>query len=145
LLALTINFGVASMVEGTTIPTATVSRTGSTFSALPVTLMSTDAAAASVPSSVTIPAGQTSVQFTLTAPADGVVDATKTVTITAAASDHPNATRDLTVVNVDALRSGGKPQRRGRHLRRRRFHVAVWPVHVGRGSLEASSGAPRFV
>lgn len=103
MLALSVDFGVSSLVEGTTLPTATVTRTGSTSSALVVTLASGDAANATVPATVTIPSGQTSASFTVSAVADGVVDESTSVSISATAAGHGVASSSLTIVNANVL------------------------------------------
>ena len=84
--------------------TGTVSRTGPTDAALTVTLNSSDTTAATVPATVTIPAGQISATFPITAVDDHAVDATKSPVISATAPNYTAAaTITLTVLNSDAL------------------------------------------
>ncbi len=67
---------------------ATLSRTGPTTSALSVTLQSSDSTEATVPATVQIPAGQSSVTFAVVAVDDSVVDGSQNVSVTAAASGY---------------------------------------------------------
>lgn len=103
-LALTVDLGVGSLVEGQAATAATVTRTGGDISAaLVVSLASSDATEASVPATVTIPANQLSAPFTVSAIADKLVDDAVVVTITASAAGHADAHDALSVVNADAL------------------------------------------
>ena len=80
----------------------TVTRFGDTAAApaLEVTLTSSDPSRATVPATVTIPAGAASATFNITAVPDGLVTANSTVTITALANAF-SATTNVTVTNVD--------------------------------------------
>lgn len=95
-----------SEAGGTT--TGTVTRTSSNISApLVVNLSSNDTGEATVPSSVTIPANQTSITFTITGIDDSVVDGTQNVTITATASAFTSATLGIQVTDNDAAATLG--------------------------------------
>jgi hypothetical protein len=82
---------------------AQVSRNGDVSSALDVTLTG-DASELSVPSSVTIPAGQNSAAFVLTPVHDSVADGAQLVSVGASASGFSSATRNVTVLDVDTPR-----------------------------------------
>lgn len=86
----------AEIPEGTTNSTATLSLSSPTSSALIVNLASSDGAALTVPSSVTVPAGQTSVAFTITAPPDGRME-DRQVIVTAIKTDWIGANAKITV------------------------------------------------
>ncbi len=82
---LTLSIAADSIVEsgGIAATTGTVTRNADTTGPLVVALSSSDISEATVPSSVTIPAGEASVQFAVNAVDDALVDGTQTVTITA--------------------------------------------------------------
>ncbi|BAU09037.1 hypothetical protein CEN41_24170 [Fischerella thermalis CCMEE 5330] len=69
--------------NGTGAAIGTVTRTGSTANALTVSLASNDTTEATVPTTVEIPAGQTSATFDVAAVDDAIADSTQTVTFTA--------------------------------------------------------------
>ena len=71
---------------GTSASTVTVTRNTDTTNALTVTLSSDDTSEATVPTTITILAGETSVTADLDAVDDTIVDGTQTVTITASAN-----------------------------------------------------------
>lgn len=75
----------------------TVSRNDDSSASLLVNLTSDSSANLTVPASVTIPAGQTSTTFTVTAVDDGIIDGNQTVKITATALGLQAANRSLTV------------------------------------------------
>ncbi len=83
--------GPYSVYEGLT-STGTVYISGTLPAPLLVTLTSSNPSQYSVPASVTIPAGQTSVSFIGTAVNDTATDGTQTATITASASAFTSAT-----------------------------------------------------
>jgi Ca2+-binding RTX toxin-like protein len=78
-----------------------VTRTGSTTSALTVTLASSDTSEATVPTTVEIPAGQAAATFAISAVDDAVVDGPQTVTLTASATELTSGTSNLTVADDD--------------------------------------------
>ena len=97
---LTVSLDDASIAEtGTT--TGTVSRNLSTTGALVVTLASSDQTAATVPATVTIPDGQASVTFTVTAVDDAATDGRQTAVISAAATDYFSVDATLFVEDDD--------------------------------------------
>ncbi len=79
--------------------TATVIRNKNLSTALSVTITTSDSSELKVPTTVTIPAEQSSVDFMVTAIDDSNADGPQTVTLTAAAVDHP--TGSVTVVVTD--------------------------------------------
>lgn len=82
--------------------TATVTRGGAAVEladALEVQLFSNDESEATVPTAVTIPAGQPSADFQITAVDDSAFDGTQPVTLTAQASDYFDATATLNVTD----------------------------------------------
>lgn len=100
----------------------TVTRSGATTGALEVTLSSSDTTEAVVPATVTIPDGQTSVNFDITAVDDTFPDGTKMVTISATATGANPDTFDLSITDdgdvldtdfflteIQSNQSGGAP------------------------------------
>ncbi len=98
-ITLTVSVNPASFSESASNPaaTGTVTRDGSTAAELVVTLSSSDVTEATVPASVTIPAGQTSANFNVTAVDDSFPDGSKTSTITASATGATADTFEVTV------------------------------------------------
>ncbi|MHB9049421.1 MAG: CARDB domain-containing protein, partial [Pirellulales bacterium] len=78
-----------------------VSRSGDLGQPLIVSLSSNDATELTVPATVTIPAGQQSVAFVLTAVADGVPDGPQQVTVAAQAAGYTSSQIELSVLDVD--------------------------------------------
>ena len=76
---------------------------------LVVALASSNTNAASVPVSVTIPAGQTSASFFISAVDNALSDGTRTVTITATAGGYTNGTVQLTVTDDEPSFDGVTP------------------------------------
>ncbi|MCA9209401.1 MAG: hypothetical protein KDA55_13645, partial [Planctomycetales bacterium] len=105
-LTLTLNINPASVSEadGTGAATGTVTRNdGDLGSELIVTLTSSDASAATVATTVTIAAGETSATFSIDAVDDALIDGTQTTTITAAATNYVSASGDLDVTDDDGI------------------------------------------
>jgi hypothetical protein len=107
-------------IDPTSIPefngsaTGTVTRSAENLgSQLVVSLSSGDTGEATVPSSVVIPANQSSVSFTITAVDDQVVDGTQTVLIIAEANGFVDGTGSLDVTDSDGA-----------------WHNREWPVDV---------------
>lgn len=100
-ITLSLGASLATFAENAANPASvgTVGRTGDTTSALVVNLSSSDPTEATVPASVTIPAGSSSVSFDITTVNDTFPDGTKTATITASAVDATPGTVDLTVTD----------------------------------------------
>lgn len=73
--------------------------------ALPVIvgLTSSDVTEATVPTTVTIPANQTSVEFVISAVDDDLLDGTQTVTITATASGYANGQSAIDITDAERL------------------------------------------
>jgi len=98
---LTITASKTTFLEnaGSTASTGTVTRsnTGNLSQALVVTLTSSDTTEATVPATVTIPAGQASVTFPITAVNDTVVDGSQNVTIRAKATSFVDGTIGIVV------------------------------------------------
>ncbi len=105
---LTLAVAPASISEnaGTSASSVTVTRNTDTTSALVVTLTSDDTSEATVPATLTIPAGQASATTDLDAVDDAIVDGTQTVTITASATGFTRRHRitvDVTDDDVPTL------------------------------------------
>ncbi len=105
-LTLALTFNKASFAEnaGAAAATGTVSRNATDLSsALVVTITSGDTTESTGPTTVTIPAGQSSATFSIDAVDDAVVDGTKTVTYTVAATNYVSGTRTIDVTDNDSL------------------------------------------
>ena len=97
-LAVTISPAAISESGGTATGTVTRSNTDD-GTALTVTLASNDTSEATVPATVTVPAGQASATFIVTAVDDSVGDGTQHVVVTASAAGFPNASAELDVTD----------------------------------------------
>lgn len=104
-LAVTIAAATIPEVGGTT--TGTVTRTNTdTASPLVVALASSDTSEATVPATVTIPANQQSVTFTITAVDDAIFDGTRSVVISAASPGYVSMNASVGVVSdLDSYRN----------------------------------------
>ncbi len=102
---LTLEFDAASINEngGATSTTVTRSNTDDLSEPLVVFLSSSDMTEAIVPASVTIPAGQTTTTFTVTAEDDKVLDGTVTSVITASAVGFDDGRADLHVTDFERI------------------------------------------
>ncbi len=102
---LAIQITPSSIPEKDGIATATLERlnAGDLSSALVVTLKSSDLTEATVPTTVTIPAGQSSVQFQITSVDDSIIDGDQAVTISATAAGFEPGAAALTVTDVELL------------------------------------------
>ena len=98
--ALSLSFGVSTVEKGAT-ATATITRNTDTTDALVVSLASGDPTKASVPPTVTIPAGQTSVTFTVNAIDDHIPDGLQQVQISATATGLDTGIATLGITDVD--------------------------------------------
>ncbi|MEL7085077.1 MAG: cadherin domain-containing protein [Cyanobacteria bacterium J06597_1] len=103
-LSLAIEAESISENGGTT--TATLTRTGDLSSAVTVTLNSSDTTAATVPSTIVIPVGESSVQFQIAGVDDDAVDGIQTSTISATATGFTGASDDIDVTDDDTPPSG---------------------------------------
>ncbi len=74
-----------------------------TTAALVVSLISSDTSEANVPVTVTIPAGQASSTFTVTAVDDSLLDGTQTVSVTASAVGYQASTSSVDVTDYETL------------------------------------------
>ncbi|MDA7867280.1 hypothetical protein N9B57_05010, partial [Verrucomicrobia bacterium] len=99
---LTVTISAASISENGGSSLATVSHTGDTSQALTVTLASNDTSEATVPSSVTIPAGSASQNFTVTGIDEAIVDGAQTVTVTGSAAGFQSGTDTIIVIDNDS-------------------------------------------
>ncbi len=81
--------------------TATISRNGDTAAPLLVTLTSDNPARLQTPASVTIAAGQRSISFGLTAPANTAIDGDALIRLQANAPGYATATTPVTVLDND--------------------------------------------
>jgi hypothetical protein len=80
-LSLSVSPGTVSELAGSSAATGTVTRNGPTTNSLVVNLSSSDTTEATVPTTVTIPAGQSSATFPIAAVRDAEADGTQGVTI----------------------------------------------------------------
>ena len=104
LLSLVIAHSSVSENAGPAATVGTVSRNTDTTNGLVVTLTSSDTSEATVPATVTIPAGQTtSPPFNIAAVDDQIVDGSQTVGITAAASGHSDGVATLDVADDETI------------------------------------------
>ncbi|MCC6508139.1 MAG: hypothetical protein IT423_03475, partial [Pirellulaceae bacterium] len=101
-LQVTINVPAISESGGTAIGTVTRSNTD-VGAAIQVQLASNDLTEATVPATVTIPAGQASTTFTITAVDDALLDGKQTVTISASATGYASGTRTVDVLDSENL------------------------------------------
>lgn len=99
----TLDISPASVREddGPNVASGTISFDTAPTSSLVVSLASSDTSEATVPATITVPAGEFFATFPITPVADGVLDANAVVTITATATGYQPATKNLTVTNVD--------------------------------------------
>ena len=103
-LALQVGIALDSISENGGVTAATVARIGGNFSLpLTVSLSSSDTTEATVPATVVIAANVTSAVFNVTAVNDAVLDDRVTVTITASAMGHVDATDTVEVINDDLI------------------------------------------
>ena len=92
----------ATAREGDTPRTGTVSINGTLSVPLTIPLASDDTSEATVPASVTIPAGQTSANFAITIVDDALSDGAQTVTISASAAGFTGGSGTMIVADNDA-------------------------------------------
>jgi FG-GAP-like repeat/Dockerin type I domain/PA14 domain/Calx-beta domain len=95
----------ASIPEKDGTATATVERlnAGDLNTALVVSLSSSDTTEATVPATVTIPAGQSSVQFQINSVDDSIIDGEQLVTILATATNFESSAATIKVTDVEVL------------------------------------------
>jgi hypothetical protein len=102
-LTLTVTPGTFSEGAGTSAAIGTITRNTLPNTALTVTLGSSDATEATVPATITIPAGSTSVNFRVAAVEDSVTDGTQAVVVTATAVGFDAVNAHLTVTDNDVV------------------------------------------
>ena len=100
-LQLTAASNIISEAAGANAAIGTVTRSGSTHSALTIDLSSSDPSEVTVPSRVTIPAGQASATFAIGAVDDSASDGVQRVTLTATAVGYVRADVDMEVTDDD--------------------------------------------
>lgn len=102
---LTVSTNVSSVAENASGPvTGTVVRTSADLSQpVFVTLTSSDPNTATVPATLMIPAGQTSVSFAVTPVDDTILEGTRTVSITATADGYSQGSSSLNVTDYETL------------------------------------------
>jgi uncharacterized repeat protein (TIGR03803 family) len=92
-----------SAAEGDAPVTATLAVSHAPAGPLVFTLSSSDPTAATVPATVTLPAGETSVTFPVTIVDDTAIDGTQATTVTAQLPGWTNATASLSVLDNETL------------------------------------------
>ena len=101
---LTVSLSAATISEASGTSTALVTRSNSNISApLLVQLQSSDTTEATVPSSITIPAGAASVSFVITGVDDTLLDGMQTVVVTASATGYQNGSVSIQVTDAESL------------------------------------------
>ncbi|MCA8995628.1 MAG: VCBS repeat-containing protein [Planctomycetaceae bacterium] len=100
---LTVTVDPLSISENGGISKGTVTRSANTMADLVVMLTSSDTTEATVPMTVTIPAGKSSVTFDILAVDDIFVDGDKVVTITASAVGPESASATVTIADDEVL------------------------------------------
>ncbi len=104
LTALSVSIAGSSISENGGSTTATVSRNSYDLTqSLTVNLASSDTTEATVPASVTIPAGASTATFTISAVDDTLLDGPQTATITVSAAGLASDARSLTVTDFETL------------------------------------------
>ena len=102
-LSLLIDLASISENGGSATGTVTRSNTDDLSQVLTVDLTSDDATEATVPASVTIASGLASVDFTISAVDDALLDGTQTVTMTASATGYDSDSAMLSVTDQESL------------------------------------------
>ncbi len=101
---LSLSISVTAMSENGGTATGTITRNNTDIGLPIVVTLSSDATSeATVPATVTIPANQSSTTFSITSVDDSLLDGTREVKITAAASGYANATSALNVNDAESL------------------------------------------
>ena len=105
---LTITLPVTQIAENAANPViqGLVTRSGLTAAALVVTVSSSDSTEATVPATVTIPAGQASTVVPVTVQRDGIVDGSQQATIAVSADGFSPGSVVLTVLDTDVQHLG---------------------------------------
>jgi fibronectin type 3 domain-containing protein len=100
-LSLSVSPNAFSEGAGAGAATGTVTRTGDTSQPVTVSLTSSDTTEATVPATVTIPAGSASATFAVAAVDDAVIDGTQTVTLAASAAGYNGGSAPASVTDDD--------------------------------------------
>ncbi len=101
---LTLSLHTAAIMENNGTTTATISRLATNTSlTLVVSLSSSDTSELVVPATVTIPAGQDSVAFVVSAVDDNLLDGAQTVSVSASATGYIASERTLSVLDFENL------------------------------------------
>jgi subtilisin family serine protease/subtilisin-like proprotein convertase family protein len=108
-LSLTLAPSVISETGGPSASAGTITLNGALGFPFTIALSSSDFSEATVPSSVTIPAGQLSATFPISAVDDQIADGPQTITITAAAEGYGSASKTLTVTDASVAGAGVTP------------------------------------
>jgi len=129
-----------TVAEGST-ATATVSASGAVSSALAVSLVSDTTSRLTVPATVTIASGTSSVTFNVTAPENAATDGSATVNVAASAAGYTDANASTTVRDNDvhhfAIATIASPQTRNVP-----FNVSITAFDVGNAILTGYAGTP---
>jgi uncharacterized repeat protein (TIGR03803 family) len=138
-LALTL-FLPGTVAEGTA-ATATVAASGTVGSPLTVSLVSNTTSRLTVPATVTIPSGSSSVTFSLTAVENALTDGSATVNVAASSAGYAGANANTTVLDNDAhhfsIAAIASPQTKGVA-----FNVTITAQDVGNAVLTGYNGTP---
>lgn len=121
--------------------TATLSASAVVEAATPVTLASGDTTEATVPATATLPAGSSSVQFTITVTDDTDKDGSQTLAITASSPGFTSGTRNLTIADNDVhnfLVSAVSATR----IRNSPFDVTFTARDVNNATITSYGGSP---
>jgi hypothetical protein len=102
-LKLSLTVSPSTILEGSTATGTVTHNNSSTSSAVTATLSSSDTTEATVPASITIPAGSNSATFTVTAVNDSIVDGNQPATISASATGYTAASTTVTVSDKPAF------------------------------------------
>jgi len=129
-----------TVTEGST-ATATVAASGTVASALTVTLVSNNTSRLTVPPSVTIPIGSSSVTFNVTGVENALADGSAVVNVAASASGYAGANANATVLDNDlhhfSIAAIGASQTRNVP-----FNVTITAHDVGNAPLTGYTGTP---
>ena len=129
-----------SVSEGST-ATVTVSASGTVATALTVALVSDTTSRLTVPATVTIPIGSSSVTFNVTAVDNALTDGSAVVNVAASAAGYAGANTNTTVLDNDvhhfSIAPIASPQTKGVP-----FNVTITAFDVGNAILTGYSGSP---
>jgi hypothetical protein len=101
--ALTLSITPGAFSENGGSALATITRNSGTLTALTVTITNGDPTEASMPTTVTFAAGQSTVSFVISGVDDTFIDGTQTVNVTAAALGHASGIASVNVLDDEAL------------------------------------------